>query len=213
MSEVFELFPTPFMRVAKVISPDRVQALRDRFAPEASHANPRSAELTHTTILPPSGDPLLEELEATVLPSLVDFGVHLFGERLTWQIKELWFNVLRHGGRQSVHNHANCFISGVLYLSECHPSANTTPPLTNTAPTIGFGLTFPQPRSASSRQRDINFRCASFDNPPHNTSSAKSPKSVKSISTISKSIYQPIKIVKSINDHSSKLSNPSIKTL
>lgn len=125
MSEVFELFPTPFMRVAKVISPDRVQALRDRFAPEASHANPRSAELTHTTILPPSGDPLLEELEATVLPSLVDFGVHLFGERLTWQIKELWFNVLRHGGRQSVHNHANCFISGVLYLSECHPSANT----------------------------------------------------------------------------------------
>jgi hypothetical protein len=125
MSEVFELFPTPFMRVAKVITPDRVQALRDRFAPEASQANLRSAELTHTTILPPSGDPLLEELEATVLPSLVDFGVHLFGERLTWQIKELWFNVLRHGGRQSVHNHANCFISGVLYLSECHPSANT----------------------------------------------------------------------------------------
>ncbi len=125
MSEVFELFPTPFMRVAKVITPDRVQALRDRFAPEAGLANLRSAELTHTTILPPSGDPLLEELEATVLPSLVDFGVHLFGERLTWQIKELWFNVLRHGGRQSVHNHANCFISGVLYLSECHPSANT----------------------------------------------------------------------------------------
>jgi len=125
MSEVFELFPTPFMRVAKVITPDRVQALRDRFAPEAGQANLRSAELTHTTILPPSGDPILEELEATVLPSLVDFGVHLFGERLTWQIKELWFNVLRHGGRQSVHNHANCFISGVLYLSECHPSANT----------------------------------------------------------------------------------------
>jgi hypothetical protein len=125
MSEVFELFPTPFMRVAKAITPDRVQALRNRFASEAGHANPRSAELTHTTMLPPSGDPILEELEATVLPTLVDFGVHLFGERLTWQIKELWVNVLRHGGRQSVHNHANCFISGVLYLSECHPSANT----------------------------------------------------------------------------------------
>jgi len=125
MPEVFELFPTPFMRVENAISPDRVQALRERFAPVAGQTNPRSAELTHTTILTPNGDPLLEALADTVRPSLVTFGVHLFGKSLTWHIKELWINVLRHGGRQSVHNHANCFISGVLYLSECHPSANT----------------------------------------------------------------------------------------
>jgi hypothetical protein len=123
--EIIPLFPTPFMRVAGAIAPNRVIALRERFAPEAAQANPRSTELTHTTILPPSGDPLLKALAETVQPSLVAFGVHLFGEELTWQIKELWVNVLRHGGRQSVHNHANCFISGVLYLSECHPSANT----------------------------------------------------------------------------------------
>jgi len=123
--EIIPLFPTPFMRVENAVAPERVIALRERFAPEAAQANPRSAELTHTTILPPGGDPLLEALAVTLRPRLVEFGIHLFGEPLTWHIKELWVNVLRHGGRQSVHNHANCFISGVLYLSECHPSANT----------------------------------------------------------------------------------------
>jgi uncharacterized protein (TIGR02466 family) len=33
-------------------------------------------------------------------------------------------NVLEPGGRQSIHTHANSFISGVLYLTQPHPSAN-----------------------------------------------------------------------------------------
>jgi len=125
VTDLIPLFPTPFLRVSKAIALDQVDALRSRFAPEAAQVNPRSGELTHTTILQPRGEPLLEALAETIQPLLVEFGVHLFGESLTWYIKELWVNVLRHGGRQSVHNHANCFISGVLYLSACHPSANT----------------------------------------------------------------------------------------
>ena len=124
-AEVLELFPTPFMRIARALTPERVAALLARFTAEAELPNQRSGDLTHTRILPPRGDALLERLAQDLQPLLADFGVHLFGERLNWLIKELWVNVLRTGGQQSVHNHANCFVSGVLYLTDCHPSANT----------------------------------------------------------------------------------------
>jgi uncharacterized protein (TIGR02466 family) len=57
-------------------------------------------------------------------PKLAEFGELLFGERLRWSIKEIWVNLLEPGGRQAVHTHANSFISGVLYLTRSHPSAN-----------------------------------------------------------------------------------------
>ena len=41
----------------------------------------------------------------------------MFGERLGWSLKEMWVNVLDTGGRQAMHNHANSFISGVVYLT------------------------------------------------------------------------------------------------
>ena len=53
------------------------------------------------------------------------FGVHLFGERLPWGLKEMWVNVLDRGGRQAMHNHANSFISGVVYLTPTHPGSQT----------------------------------------------------------------------------------------
>jgi uncharacterized protein (TIGR02466 family) len=37
----------------------------------------------------------------------------------------MWVNVLDTGGRQAMHNHANSFISGVVYLTETHPEART----------------------------------------------------------------------------------------
>ena len=49
----------------------------------------------------------------------------MFGENLSWSIKEIWGNVLEQGGRQTLHNHANSFVSGILYLTPSHPSANT----------------------------------------------------------------------------------------
>ena len=49
----------------------------------------------------------------------------LFGERLGWSLKEMWVNVLDTGGRQAMHNHANSFISGVIYLTPTHPDSRT----------------------------------------------------------------------------------------
>ncbi|MGC3987693.1 MAG: putative 2OG-Fe(II) oxygenase [Pseudorhodoferax sp.] len=37
----------------------------------------------------------------------------------------MWVNVLDPGGRQAMHNHANSFISGVVYLTPTHPDART----------------------------------------------------------------------------------------
>jgi uncharacterized protein (TIGR02466 family) len=49
----------------------------------------------------------------------------MFGERLGWSLKEMWVNVLDTGGRQAMHNHANSFISGVVYLTPTHPASQT----------------------------------------------------------------------------------------
>jgi len=37
----------------------------------------------------------------------------------------MWVNILQTGGHQGVHNHANSFISGVIYPTRPHPSATT----------------------------------------------------------------------------------------
>jgi hypothetical protein len=124
-NEIFELFPTPFLRCERLLDAAEVAMLVERFADAATTANPNSTELSHSRILSPADEPLLGELARRLTPRLADFGELLFGERLVWGIKELWINVLQSGGRQAIHNHANSFASGVLYLSESHPSANT----------------------------------------------------------------------------------------
>ena len=73
----------------------------------------------------PDANPQLRMLVRTLEPHVVEFGELILGERLPWSIKELWVNVLETGGRQALHNHANSFISGVLYLTDSDPSANT----------------------------------------------------------------------------------------
>jgi hypothetical protein len=54
-AEVLELFPTPFMRVARALTPEQVAALIARFTAEAELPNQRSGDLTHSRILPPRG--------------------------------------------------------------------------------------------------------------------------------------------------------------
>jgi len=75
--------------------------------------------------LQPGDSPLLVEAAQLISPKLVEFGTHLFGEKLKWLLKEMWVNVLEHGGRQAMHNHANSFISGVVYLTPTHPGSQT----------------------------------------------------------------------------------------
>jgi uncharacterized protein (TIGR02466 family) len=125
MSQVIGLFATPLVRVPALVDAAMVGALCARFAPAAGIANAHSGALSHTAILTPQADPLLLAIQDRIAPELAALGALLFGESLDWSIKEMWVNVLETGGQQALHNHANCFISGVLYLTDCDASANT----------------------------------------------------------------------------------------
>jgi uncharacterized protein (TIGR02466 family) len=108
-----------------VLGTPLVDALVTHFAAQAQTQNQSSGKLSHTTMLRPSDSPLFVEAAALVTPKLVEFGALMFGERLGWSIKEMWVNVLDTGGRQAMHNHANSFVSGVIYLTPTHPDART----------------------------------------------------------------------------------------
>src|SRR5262245_62148014 len=125
MHEVIGLFPTPFMRVPGALGGDLVTGLVEHFSAMADRANNASTNLSHTAMLRPSDSPLLVKAAEVITPTLAEFGTLLFGERLGWSLKEMWVNVLDTGGRQAMHNHANSFISGVVYLTHTHPEART----------------------------------------------------------------------------------------
>lgn len=123
--EVVGLFPTPLMRSSGVLPAPLVNALVDHFSTRALQANNSSDALSHTHMLQPGDSPLLVQAAALITPKIAEFGRHLFGEHLAWAIKEMWVNVLDTGGRQAMHNHANSFASGVVYLTETDDSART----------------------------------------------------------------------------------------
>ncbi len=125
MDEVIGLFATPLLRVPSVLDPPLVSSLVAHFSALALTGNNASAQLSHTRMLQPGDSPLLVEVAARVTPKLVDFGTLLFGERIGWSVKEMWVNLLDTGGRQAMHNHANSFVSGVVYLTTTHPDART----------------------------------------------------------------------------------------
>ncbi len=123
--EVIGLFPIPFMRAPRVVAPALVAGLVDHFSRSAGQPNSSSPNLTHTALLQPEDSPLLVEVASCISPLLSEFGALLFGERMGWSLKEMWVNVMAPGGRQAMHNHANSFISGVIYLTPVHPEART----------------------------------------------------------------------------------------
>ncbi len=123
--EVIPLFPTPFMRAPGVLPPALVAALTAHFSAQAVQDNNASSKLSHTRMLKPEDSPLLGDVASLVTPKISEFGALMFGERMGWAIKEMWVNVLENGGHQSVHNHANSFASGVIYLTPTHESART----------------------------------------------------------------------------------------
>jgi uncharacterized protein (TIGR02466 family) len=124
MSEVVRLFPTPIMRVERLLSGDLVGELVDDITTSTMIANAKSDRLSHTEIMNPQAKDSFARAGKLVQPKLVEFGALLFGEDLEWTIKEIWINMLETGGQQAIHTHANSFISGVLYLTTPHPSAN-----------------------------------------------------------------------------------------
>jgi hypothetical protein len=125
MDEVFGLFPTPVLRAPGVLSPRLVQGLVQYFSKLPRTGNKESGSLSHTTMLSPADSPLLVEAAMAITPKIVDVGALIFGQRLGWSIKEMWVNLLDTGGHQSMHNHANSFVSGVVYLTPSHPGSQT----------------------------------------------------------------------------------------
>lgn len=123
--EVVGLFPIPLLRAPAVLPQPLVNALVDHFSTRALEPNNSSDALSHTRMLQPGDSPLLVQAASLITPKIVEFGRLLFGEQLGWAIKEMWVNVLDTGGRQAMHNHANSFASGVVYLTETHDSART----------------------------------------------------------------------------------------
>lgn len=124
-AEVIGLFPTPFMRVPQALDARLVDGLVQHFSASTDRENNSSDNLSHTAMLKPSDSPLLVDAARAITPRLVEFGTLLFGEPLGWSLKEMWVNVMDPGGRQAMHNHANSFISGVVYLTPTHPQSRT----------------------------------------------------------------------------------------
>lgn len=125
MDELIGLFPIPFMRAPATLGRSLVQGLAEHFTQRATRDNNSSARLSHTEMLKPSDSPLFVEAAQLITPKLAEFGAHLFGEPMGWSLKEMWVNVLDTGGHQAMHNHANSFISGVVYLTPTHASSQT----------------------------------------------------------------------------------------
>ena len=125
MDDVIGLFPTPVLRAPATLDRALVAALVAHFSALAVRDNNSSARLTHTAMLRPGDSPLLGQVAALLTPKLVDFGALLFGQRIGWSIKEMWVNLLDTGGHQAMHNHANSFASGVVYLTPTHPGSQT----------------------------------------------------------------------------------------
>lgn len=125
MDEIFGIFPTPIMRAPATLSPALVNGLVDHFLNLAIQDNNNSANLSHTKMLKPSDSALLVEVASLITPKLIEFGTVIFGEQLGWSLKEMWVNVLDKGGYQAMHNHANSFMSGIIYLTPTHNSSRT----------------------------------------------------------------------------------------
>ena len=123
--QVIGLFPTPVMHVPAVLQGVILGQIVERIRSEQRSQNSQDGRLSHTTMVRPDQDALYGQAAKAVTPPLVEFGQALFGEALKWSIKEIWVNVLETGGHQSMHNHANSFISGIVYLTPFHPASGT----------------------------------------------------------------------------------------
>src|ERR1700687_6480838 len=114
------LFPIPLLRSPRLLSPDLNEAAVAAIRDARIESNLRSDQLFHTEVADPRDNKLFKEIAELAVPKLVDFGVLLFGERLRWTVKEMWTNMLETGGNQTLHDHANCFVSGIIYLTSSH---------------------------------------------------------------------------------------------
>jgi uncharacterized protein (TIGR02466 family) len=125
MDQIEPLFPIPLMRSPGLLSAELKDAAVAAIRGAKIETNLRSGQLFHTQVADPSNNNLFQTIAELAVPKLVDFGELLFGEKLNWTVKEMWTNMLETGGNQTLHAHANSFISGIFYLTPSHPASNT----------------------------------------------------------------------------------------
>jgi uncharacterized protein (TIGR02466 family) len=125
MPEVMGLFPTPVMAVEGLAPEELREAIIAGARKRLSNRNVHDDRLAHTEVIAPDKDPDFARLAKLLRPHLAEFGALLLGEKLRWLVKEMWVNVLQHGGHQAMHNHANSFVSVVIYLTPTGDSART----------------------------------------------------------------------------------------
>ncbi len=125
MPQVVGLFPTPVMKVEGLVpEPVRMAVIADARKAEI-RTNTRTEKLSHTAMMRPEDSPAFATIAERLAPHLSEFGALLLGERLRWIVKEMWVNLLQTGGHQAMHNHANSFVSVVIYLTETANAART----------------------------------------------------------------------------------------
>lgn len=125
MDQIEPLFPIPLLRSPGLLSPELKDAAVAAIRSSKIESNLRSGQLFHTEVADPRSNNLFQTIAELAVPKLVDFGELLFGEKLRWTVKEMWTNMLETGGNQTLHAHANSFVSGIIYLTSSHPGSRT----------------------------------------------------------------------------------------
>lgn len=125
MSKLIGLFPTPLMKIDRVLDAELIASFTTSAKLLNKEANTATDLLSHTQMMNPQENNYCLRLNALVAPHIVKFGELLFAEKLQWLVKEVWINVLDHGGSQFMHTHANSFVSGIIYITKPHPSTST----------------------------------------------------------------------------------------
>jgi uncharacterized protein (TIGR02466 family) len=125
MDQIEALFPIPMMRSPALLSTELNDAAVASIRSARVENNLRSDALFHTQVANPLENNLFQTIAELAVPKLVDFGTLLFGEKLSWTVKEMWTNMLETGGSQTLHSHANSFVSGIFYLTPSHPACKT----------------------------------------------------------------------------------------
>ena len=147
MSDLLNLFPTPVLHKKRLFSGGSLSDIRRKVGQQETRGNHADEGLSHT-ITGPVSVFMTDETTSLLRDAIAELGTCLFGQVLDWQIKEAWANVLEPGGEQVMHLHANSFISGVVYLTGSHPSAN----LVMHRPSGGFDFVF----SNHNRETELN---------------------------------------------------------
>lgn len=125
MPQVIGLFPTPVMTVEQLCPPALREAILAEARENARQRNTHDPRLAHSAMVRPDDNRHFRKLADLTTPHLAEYGALLMGERLKWMVKEMWVNVMQAGGRQEVHNHANSFISVVIYLTAIDTGSRT----------------------------------------------------------------------------------------